>query len=104
MVLYIAGGIVFLLNLPFGFWRSRVKKFSLQWFLAIHAPVPLVYAIRMYAGISWHLATFPVLIGSFFLGQYVGNRVNRSDVQRPTSDGKAGSTFGVRGAHGGAPE
>ncbi|HEX2869101.1 MAG TPA: hypothetical protein VHO03_18815 [Ignavibacteriales bacterium] len=84
MVLFIVGLVVFLLNLPFGFWRSKVRKFSLQWFLAIHAPVPLVYAIRIYAGIGWHLTTFPVLIGSFFLGQFVGNRVGRFNVQRST--------------------
>ncbi|MGE5430662.1 MAG: hypothetical protein ACM3QX_06295 [Syntrophomonadaceae bacterium] len=75
MVLLTVGVIVFLINLPFGFWRSKVKKFSLQWFLAIHAPVPAVYAIRIYAGISWHLVTFPVLIGAFFLGQFAGNRL-----------------------------
>ncbi|MCU7497559.1 MAG: hypothetical protein HF314_16230 [Ignavibacteria bacterium] len=77
MILLVAGIIVFLINLPFGFWRSKVKKFSVRWFLSIHAPVPLVYAIRIYAGISWHLVTFPVLIGSFFLGQFIGSRFNR---------------------------
>jgi hypothetical protein len=63
---------VFLLNLPFGYWRSRSRKFSLQWILAIHAPVPLVVACRILLGLGWHLVTFPVLIGAFFAGQFAG--------------------------------
>ena len=74
MLLGLVGIIVFLINLPFGAWRARQKKFSLKWFLAIHLSIPIVYAIRIYAGISWHLSTFPVLIGCYFLGQYIGSR------------------------------
>ncbi|MGE5499623.1 MAG: hypothetical protein ACM3Q2_16210 [Syntrophothermus sp.] len=66
--------IVFLINLPFGAWRAKLKKFSPKWFMSIHIPVPLIYALRIYAGISWHFITFPFLIGSFFLGQYIGKR------------------------------
>ncbi|GAO52583.1 hypothetical protein G7K_6656-t1 [Saitoella complicata NRRL Y-17804] len=37
----------FLLNLPFGHIRSHyTDKFTVPWFLAIHAPVPLVVMIR----------------------------------------------------------
>ena len=42
MALWTAGAFVLVLNLPFGFWRSRVKKFSVPWFLAIHLPVPMI--------------------------------------------------------------
>lgn len=65
---------VLLLNLPFGYWRSKVKKFSLQWFLAIHIPVPFVILLRIYSNIGFELYTYPVLIGSFFLGQFIGAR------------------------------
>jgi len=82
MVLLVVGVIVFSINLPFGFWRSKVKKFSLQWFLSIHLPVPVVYAIRIYAGIGWHLTTFPVLIGSFFLGQFIGSRYKQLKIKK----------------------
>jgi hypothetical protein len=74
MLLILAGALVFLINLPFGYWRSRVKKFSIQWFLAIHLPVPFVYILRTYAGIGWSVLSFIVLVGFFFLGQYVGSR------------------------------
>ena len=63
------------LNLPFGFWRAGVRKYSLAWFLAVHAPVPLVVAMRMAAGLGWRLSTFPVLVGAFFGGQLIGGRM-----------------------------
>ncbi|HEX2983261.1 MAG TPA: hypothetical protein VHO28_06930 [Ignavibacteriales bacterium] len=74
LLLIFTGILVFLINLPFGYWRSRVKKFSLQWFLAIHLPVPFVYMLRTYAGIGWSVPSFIVLVGFFFLGQYIGSR------------------------------
>jgi hypothetical protein len=63
------------LNLPFGFWRAGVRKFSLAWFLAVHLPVPLIVGMRLLAGIGWHLITFPVLVGAFFGGQLLGSRM-----------------------------
>jgi hypothetical protein len=63
------------LNLPFGFWRAGVRKFSLAWFLAVHAPVPLIVVMRIEAGLGWRLSTFPVLVGAFFGGQLLGGRM-----------------------------
>ena len=64
---------VFALNLPFGYWRAGVRRFSWQWIAAIHAPVPAVIALRMASGLGFQFATFPVLIGAFFLGQKCGS-------------------------------
>ena len=69
--------VVFLINLPFGYWRSRVPARSRQWFLAIHLPVPFVIALRVFSGLGWQLASFPVLVGAFFLGQYLGGKLPR---------------------------
>ena len=69
---------VFVLNLPFGYWRSRVRKFSLQWILAVHLPVPLVITLRIFSGLGWHFVTFPVLIGAFFCGQFLGGRIGNA--------------------------
>ena len=76
-MLWIASILVFFLNLPFGFWRSRTRKFSLAWILAIHVPVPLVVACRLLLGLGWHLITFPVLVGAFFAGQFAGGKLQR---------------------------
>ena len=69
--------ITFLLNLPFGYWRDNVKKFSLQWILAIHVAVIFVIIERIFSGIGFAFITYPVVIGSFFLGQYLGGRIHR---------------------------
>ena len=68
---------VLLLNLPFGLWRARTKKFSPSWFLAVHAPIPGVIALRILSGLGWRLVTFPILIGAFFVGQLLGGLVIR---------------------------
>ncbi len=73
--LWLAALVVLALNLPFGFWRAGVRKYTTQWILAIHVPVPLVVGVRLASGLGWRLATFPVLIGAFFTGQFVGGRL-----------------------------
>ncbi len=70
--------IVLLLNLPFGYWRAGARKFSLRWFLAVHVPVPLVIAIRLVSGIGWHIVTFPLIIGAYVAGQFLGGLLGRA--------------------------
>jgi len=67
----------FLINLPFGYWRGTVRKFSFWWFVAIHAPVPIVIAIRKFhkLELSWELA--PYLLGSYFIGQWLGRKIKK---------------------------
>lgn len=67
--------VVFILNIPFGYWRANVKRFSAQWFLAIHLPVPLIVGMRIlgHIGFSWH--TYVFLVAAFFLGQQCGGLV-----------------------------
>ena len=43
---------VLIVNLPFGYWRVGLRRFSVPWFLAVHAPVPLVIGIRVLAGLG----------------------------------------------------
>jgi hypothetical protein len=74
MNLWLVAALVFVLNLPFGFWRARVRKFSWPWILAIHLPVPAIIALRIYSGLGWRFVTFPVLIAAFFAGQLAGGK------------------------------
>jgi hypothetical protein len=64
--------IIILLNIPFGYWRANVRKYSLQWVLAVHLPVPVIIFLRIYSDIGFALWTYPVLVGAFFAGQYLG--------------------------------
>ena len=68
--------MVVLLNLPFGYWRANVRKFSLAWFLSVHAPVPFVIALRIVSGLGWQLATFPIMVSAYFIGQFAGSKLH----------------------------
>ncbi len=65
--------LVFILNIPFGYWRANVSWFSTQWFLAIHIPVPFIVALRLLSGIGFNWYTYLFLVGGFFLGQQFGS-------------------------------
>jgi hypothetical protein len=72
------GGValaVLIVNLPFGYWRAGLRKFSVPWFLAVHAPVPLVIGIRVLAGLGWHPDTVLVLAVAFLSGQLLGGKL-----------------------------
>ena len=62
-------------NLPFGYLRGGFRKLSFWWFVAIHAPVPLIILIRKFHDLqlSWSLA--PFLLGSYFIGQFLGRKI-----------------------------
>jgi len=68
---------VLVINVPFGYWREGVRKFSAAWFVAVHAAVPLIVLIRYAAGIEWRLAALPLTVFAYFFGQYIGARIRR---------------------------
>jgi len=74
-VLWAVAGGVFALNLPFGYWRAGVPRFSRAWFFAVHLPVPGVVALRLMCRLGWQPVTFAVLVAAFFLGQISGGLV-----------------------------
>ncbi len=74
MKILIAAFIISVFNIPFGYWRANVKKFSLEWILSIHVPVPFIIAFRILAELGWEFYTFPILISAFFFGQYIGGK------------------------------
>ncbi len=65
--------LVLVINIPFGYWRSNVRTFSLQWFLAIHIPVPFVIALRFVSEIGFGWYTYVFLVAAFFIGQKIGS-------------------------------
>jgi hypothetical protein len=69
--------LILLLNVPFGMWRARVRKFSPAWFVAVHAPVPLAIGLRLASGLGWRLNTLPLFVGAFFAGQFLGGRLRQ---------------------------
>jgi hypothetical protein len=71
----VLGVTVVAMNVPFGYWRSGTQRFSRAWFLAVHAPVPLVVALRLAAGVPWRIGSFLLLGSAFFVGQLLGEGV-----------------------------
>ncbi len=78
----------YLLNVPFGYWRADAKRRGrrLEWFAAVHAPVPLVFAARMLAGATFTM--IPVFVAAFFLGQLTGGLVKGRLEERLEKTGK----------------
>ncbi len=68
---------VFVVNLPFGYWRAGLTKLSAAWFVAIHAPVPLVVAMRWAAELPFRWSTLPFFVLAYFAGQWTGARLRR---------------------------
>jgi hypothetical protein len=64
-------------NIPFGYWRQGVKKFSWQWFLFVHLPIPLVIAYRYLFGLGFQFYTYPFMILGFFGGQWTGAQLRK---------------------------
>lgn len=62
-----------LLNVPMGYWRSMVRKYSLQWFLAIHLSVPVIYMLRIKSGLGY--GYIPALVLFAFIGQVIGGKL-----------------------------
>lgn len=76
-MLWIVAVVIALMNIPFGFWRAGVRKFSPAWFVAVHAPVPLAVGLRFASGLGFRWATLPLFVAAFFGGQWLGARLRR---------------------------
>jgi hypothetical protein len=72
--------IIVLINIPFGYIRERQRKFSIVWFVAIHVPVFFVIGIKYLFQVPTTLQSFPFFCVAFFLGQYIGGKINISQL------------------------
>ncbi len=63
-----------LINLPFGYFRSKTRKYSLAWFLYIHIPIPLILLARTFSHIEFRY--IPIFILAALAGQILGGKFN----------------------------
>ena len=78
-----AGLVAAALNVPFGAWREHTKKFSPEWFLAVHATIPLIAPLRKAVLMpQWAIA---FTIASAIAGQTAGSRLERARLARQSS-------------------
>lgn len=71
--------VTFILNVPFGWLREGVRKFSKQWFLYVHLPIPFIAALRIGLGIAWKFV--PLLIAIAVFGQSFGALIRRRNAE-----------------------
>ncbi|MCL5024344.1 MAG: hypothetical protein M1497_13460 [Nitrospirae bacterium] len=62
-----------LLNLPFGYFRGKAKKYSFRWFLCIHLPIPLIFAARVLSHLDYRYV--PLFFLGALTGQLLGGRM-----------------------------
>ncbi len=72
--------LVFLINLPFGYWRRSAGRFSKQWMMAVHIPVPFIFLLRLLSGFGWKV--IPLLMLSDIAGQFAGGKLRRFRFER----------------------
>ncbi|MCZ7399194.1 MAG: hypothetical protein O8C62_05845 [Candidatus Methanoperedens sp.] len=72
--------LVFLLNLPFGYLRSKSARFSKQWMMAVHIPVPFIFLLRILSGFGWKV--IPLFMLSDIAGQFAGGKLKRFRFER----------------------
>lgn len=65
--------LTMLLNLPFGYARSRAKKYSFRWFLYIHAPIPVILIVRTVSHIQ--MQYIPIFVVAAVIGQILGGKL-----------------------------
>jgi len=73
LIIIIVSLIAMLVNVPMGYWRSTVKKYSVRWFLAIHLAVPLIFLLRVKSGLGY--GYIPELVMSAVMGQLIGGKL-----------------------------
>jgi hypothetical protein len=76
-------GSILLINVPFGYLRAGVRKFSAAWFLAVHFPIPIAVGLRMLVHLGWRLYLLPLWMGAFFAGQFLGGKLRAIRAKSP---------------------
>jgi len=73
MFLTMISSMALLFNMGMGCWRKTVRKYSWQWFLAIHLAVPVIFLLRTEAGLSSNF--IPELLLFSVAGQMLGAKL-----------------------------
>jgi len=64
-----------IVNIPLGFLRQAVEKFSFAWYFYVHISIPLVIYLRIKSGYSWKF--IPLTLAGAVIGQIIGGRIRR---------------------------
>lgn len=62
-----------MINLLFGYLRNKTRKFSVNWFLCIHLPIPLIFLARVSSHLSFRY--IPIFVIAALTGQILGGKM-----------------------------
>ncbi|MGC2063603.1 MAG: hypothetical protein WA610_11550 [Thermodesulfovibrionales bacterium] len=62
-----------MINLLFGFLRNRTRKYSINWFLCIHAAIPIIFLARTSSHLG--LGFIPLFVLAALTGQILGGKI-----------------------------
>lgn len=65
--------LTLLLNVPFGYLRSRTERFSFRWFLFIHLTIPFVFVARLFSHLDYRY--IPLFLLAAVAGQVMGGKL-----------------------------
>ena len=74
MSIFVVALCTFVINIFFGYWRANTKRFTLQWILAIHIPVPIAIGLRL-ALLGWNWYLLPAFVLDYAAGQFLGSKI-----------------------------
>lgn len=74
MSIFVVAICTFVINIFFGYWRANTRRFSLQWILAIHIPVPIAIGLRL-ALLGWNWYLIPAFVLDYTAGQFLGSKI-----------------------------
>jgi hypothetical protein len=74
-------------NVPLGWWRRYRRRFSPEWFFAIHASIPVLIAMRFALGMSYWI--IPAEIVAAVVGQVAGSRLAARSQAAPVAGSRA---------------
>ncbi len=77
-ILMIIAGLCFLISIPFGMLRMRFKKFSIPWFLTIHAPIPVSIVMRRIYELPFQYALLFLVFS--VAGQVLGSTIIKKTI------------------------
>lgn len=73
-------------NIPLGIWREHTKKFSPQWFAAVHAAVPFIAMLRK--SVLMPKTAMAITLAASILGQTIGSRAERYRLKAAAASAK----------------
>jgi ABC-type enterobactin transport system permease subunit len=75
MGLWTVAPLLFVISLPFGYWRASVRRLSPRWFLALLLPLAACVALAIFSGVGRKPLSPPVIVVAFLLGQFAGGKL-----------------------------